>query len=110
MNNLIVLAAVTVALYGKAQCCCNNTKYNASEIQKYCCSTYDACAIQLQALQYDDSITCSSSPAAKLNATISFISASHLLTNELEPILSNTINNNSTFLVNPDVSFVVICI
>ena len=95
MNNLIVLAAVTVALYGKAQCCCKNES-DVSKIQQYCCGTYDACAIQ--DLQYNDSITC---PSSSADAAVPFIDAASLLTNKLTPILNNTIiNDDSTFLVN----------
>ena len=106
MNNLIVFAAITMALYGKAQSCCNNS--NASEVQRYCCNTYNSCNIPaIQQLQYNiSSINCSSCPAK--DGVMQFIEAARLLTDELGIMLNSTIINNTAILVinNSDVSFI----
>ena len=109
MNSLIVLAAITVVLYGKVQCQCSCNNTDASEVQSYyCCNTYDFCNETAIRQQYNDSINCTSNvncPAA--DAVEPFATAT---TNELGYILDSNIFNNRTFLVNPNVSFVDICI
>jgi len=109
MNSLIVLAAIIVTLYGKAQCQCSCNNTDASEVQPYyCCNTYDFCTIRQQ---YNDSINCTSKvncPAA--DAVGQFTYAANLTTSELGYILNSNIFNNRTFLVNPNVSFADICI
>ena len=111
MNSLIVLAAITVALYGKAQCQCSCNNTDASEDQSYyCCNTYDLCNETDIRQQY---INCASNydvhcPAA--DAVEQFTYTANLTTNELGYILNSNIFNNRTFLVNSNVSFADICI
>ena len=109
MNSLIVLATITVALYGKAQCQCSCNNTDASEVQSYCCNTYDFCNKTAIQLQYNDSINC----ASKVNcraAVQQFTHTANLTTTELGYILNSNISNNGTFPVNPNVSFADICI
>ena len=103
MNSLIVLAAITVALYGKAQCQCSCNNTDASKGPPYCCNTYDVCDDIAIRQQYTDSINCSSN----VNFTAELV---QLITNELGHILNNANFTNRTFLVNPNVSFADICI
>ena len=113
MNSLIVLAAITVALYGKAQCQCSCNNTDASKVQSYyCCNTYDFCNETAIRQQYTDSINCTSYVnCSAADAVEQFTNAANLTTNELGYILNSTIFNNRTFqLVNPNVSYADICI
>ena len=111
MNSLIVLATITVAIYGKAQCQCSCNNTDAYKVQQYCCNTYDSCdSAAVQQLQYNnDSIYCSSNESCPAEDVVKqFIEEAKLLTNELGIMLNSTIINNTRILVinNSDVSFV----
>ena len=102
MKNLIVLAAITVALYGKAQCCCNIK--DASKIQQYCCNTYDAC--NTRAIQWEQYKNFTHSSKKTCLAVMEFTKAAESLINESRAILDSTIIDidSTTFSVTPDVS------
>ena len=106
MNSLIVLATITVALYGKAQCQCSCNNTDASKDQSYCCNTYDFCNETAIRQQYNVSINCTSKVnCSTADAVEQFTYAANLTTNELGYILNSNIFDSETFLVNPNVSF-----
>ena len=84
MKILIVLAAMAVALYGKAQCCCNNSD-DPSVVQRYCCITYDACNTRaIQWKQYNNNFT---KTCLAVDGVMQFINATKSLINELRFII-----------------------
>ena len=85
MNSLIVLAAITVAIYGKAQCQCSCSNTDASKEQPYCCNTYNSCdSAAVYSIIYNNSIYCSSNETCPAgDAVIQFIQAADSLTDEL---------------------------
>ena len=101
MNKIIALIAITVALYGKAQCCS---------------STYSGTYEALGSKQYNntmecnsDNENCSSNNESCTSALQQFISDAESLNNNTKDVFLAPIINNAAFIFNKTkVSFIYI--